>query len=240
MRHAAPVFTILRSRRNRNEMSTTPHLPSLVPGAQRHWLWLLGGGGGVIVALGLAWFMFMLIQSGEHKIAEATRVQMLDFVRVKRSETVQRKDRRPQRPDAAAPPPMPSAVSDPAAAQSGDALQVSSLLDGVIDSGFNSAAIGLGQHDGEYLPIVKVAPIYPMAAVRKRLEGTCIVVYTVTTSGSVKDVRLEPGGCTHAHFERPSIEAAYKFKYKPRVIDGEAVEVKGIRNRFTYDLEGVD
>ena len=35
-------------------------------------------------------------------------------------------------------------------------------------------------------------------------------------------------------FYRSSIEAAKRFKYKPRVIDGVAVEVHGVLNRFHY------
>jgi len=38
-------------------------------------------------------------------------------------------------------------------------------------------------------------------------------------------------------FHRPSLQAALKFKYKPRVIDGQTVEVRGVRNKFTYLIE---
>ena len=59
----------------------------------------------------------------------------------------------------------------------------------------------------------------------------------MTTAGTVRDVTVVPGRCEESVFERPSIEAAYRFKYKPRVIDGEPVEVIGVWNRFTYGLE---
>ena len=62
------------------------------------------------------------------------------------------------------------------------------------------------------------------------------VEYTVTTTGSVKDVvvvEAEPKGI----FEKVSIEAARKFKYKPRVVNGEPIEVQGVRNRFLYKLD---
>jgi protein TonB len=32
------------------------------------------------------------------------------------------------------------------------------------------------------------------------------------------------------------MDAVLKFKYKPRVIDGEAVEVDGVRNRMTFEM----
>ena len=95
---------------------------------------------------------------------------------------------------------------------------------------------GFGSADGEYLPIVKVAPIYPRRAQSRGVEGYCTIEYTVTKAGSIKDaqaVDCQPNG----YFERASIKAAMKFKYKPRVIDGEAIDVIGVQNRFTYELE---
>ncbi|MDO8860250.1 TonB family protein [Haliea sp. E1-2-M8] len=90
--------------------------------------------------------------------------------------------------------------------------------------------------DGEYLPIVKVAPVYPRRAQTRGISGYCIVEYTVTRTGSIRDPRAvdcQPSGV----FESASIKAAEKFKYRPRVVDGEPIEVAGVQNLFTYELE---
>lgn len=95
---------------------------------------------------------------------------------------------------------------------------------------------GMSSGDGEYLPIVKVAPIYPRRAQTRGITGYCIVEYTVTKSGSIRDpvaVDCNPSGV----FDKASVKAATKFKYKPRVVDGEAIEVAGVQNKFTYELE---
>lgn len=95
---------------------------------------------------------------------------------------------------------------------------------------------GMASGDGEYLPIVKVAPIYPRRAQTRGITGYCIVEYVVTKSGSIRDpqaVDCQPSGV----FERASVKAAEKFKYKPRVVDGEPIEVAGVQNKFTYELE---
>lgn len=95
---------------------------------------------------------------------------------------------------------------------------------------------GMSTGDGEYLPIVKVAPIYPRRAQTRGITGYCIVEYTVTTSGAIRDpvaVDCQPSGV----FEKASVKASTKFKYKPRVVDGEAIEVAGVQNKFTYELE---
>ena len=98
------------------------------------------------------------------------------------------------------------------------------------------SSTGMSSGDGEYLPIVKVAPIYPRRAQTRGITGYCIVEYTVTASGAIRDpqaVDCQPSGV----FEKASLKAALKFKYKPRVVDGEAIEVAGVQNKFTYELE---
>ena len=94
---------------------------------------------------------------------------------------------------------------------------------------------GLLASDGEYLPMAKVQPQYPRRALSRNVEGYCIVEYTVTKAGSVRDsvvIDCSPKGM----FERASVKASLKFKYKPRVENGETVEVSGVRNKFTYRL----
>ena len=101
-------------------------------------------------------------------------------------------------------------------------------------------ASGLSSGDGKYLPIVKVAPIYPRRAQTRGITGYCIVTYTVTTTGAIRDpyVENETDCSPKGIFERASLKAALKFKYKPRVVDGQAIEVAGVQNKFTYELEG--
>lgn len=91
----------------------------------------------------------------------------------------------------------------------------------------------------EYLPIVKVAPVYPRRAITRGITGSCIVTYTVTASGAVEDPFIaNPSDCIPAGvFERASIKAALKFKYKPRVTGGKAVATPNVTNKFSYDLE---
>ena len=100
-----------------------------------------------------------------------------------------------------------------------------------------SAGFGFtdGAADGDYLPIVKVAPVYPRRAVDLGIEGYVIVEFTVTKSGSVKDpVVIEYHPSTI--FNKAAIAAALKFKYKPRIVNGEPIEVRGVLNKITFKL----
>ena len=99
----------------------------------------------------------------------------------------------------------------------------------------NISGSGISASDGEFLPIMKAPAIYPRRASERGIEGYCTVEYTVTAAGSVRDPVVVD--CSSPVFERASIKAALKFKYKPRVVDDEAIEVPGVQNRFLYELE---
>jgi protein TonB len=89
--------------------------------------------------------------------------------------------------------------------------------------------------NNEYLPIVKVAPIYPNRALSRGIEGWCIVEYTVTKNGTTANGKVVE--CTSSLFASASLKAAAKFKYKPRVINGTPIDVPGVQHKVTYALE---
>lgn len=93
----------------------------------------------------------------------------------------------------------------------------------------------LGPTDGALLLIVAVAPTYPPAAEARNIEGYVVVEYTVTRTGSVRDVRVIES--TDRVFERSAVAAAYKFKYRPQIVDREPVEVPGVRQRMRFVLD---
>ncbi len=195
---------------------------------------------GVIGAGFLTWFMYSLILTGDRGLDESGRAHIIDFVRLKREESSERKDRRPERPPMDEQPPAPATPQSDS--NLGDTtLGVTDMLlpDGLGD-GLGIGGLGFDDSDGDYLPIVKIAPVYPQRALYRSITGRCAVIYTVTTTGSTRDVRVLENMCDNPIFHDSSVEAAMKFKYKPRIIDGEAVEVHGVINQFIYKLPGVD
>ena len=90
--------------------------------------------------------------------------------------------------------------------------------------------------DGEYLPIRKAHPKYPPRALQRGIEGYVILVFTVTEQGKVVDPvveKAEPPGI----FDRAAIQAALQFKYRPKVVDGVAIRVEGVKHKITFELE---
>jgi len=187
------------------------------------------------VTLSLFWVMQYLIATADRSLNEDGKNSVLDFVRVKRDESIQRRQLKPKKP-----PPPEQAPPQPPTPQLDDLnpnaekIAISAVpveTDIEMTGGFS-----LGVGEGDYLPIVKVAPIYPNRALTRGVEGFCVVQYTVTNLGTTKDPIVVESQCTSSLFHRASINAALKFKYKPRIIDGEAVEVPGVQNKFTYEI----
>lgn len=87
----------------------------------------------------------------------------------------------------------------------------------------------------QYLPIAKDAPDYPERALDKGIQGDCTVSYRVNPQGRVENPQVV-GDC-HPLFVRPSLAAAKTFRYQPRLVDGQAVAVEGVKNTFHYRIE---
>src|SRR5690606_23162057 len=84
----------------------------------------------------------------------------------------------------------------------------------------------------QYLPIVTPAPDYPLRAQDKGIEGRCTVAYRVNEQGLIEDPKALDD--CHPLFVRPSLQAAKKFRYQPRVVNGQVVAVSQVKNTFHY------
>ena len=94
---------------------------------------------------------------------------------------------------------------------------------------------GMNIAEGDYLPIVRVAPVYPARALSRGLEGYVDMSFTVTQAGTVRDPVVLFS--TSSLFERAALRAVLKFKYKPRVVDGVPVDVPGVKTRISFQIE---
>ena len=189
------------------------------------------------VTLGLFFLMQSLIQSGGSALTDAPKGSVLDFVRVKKEETVQKKDRKPKKPPKPKEPPPDMAppqmdAPSPESATSGMNFGADVAADISLDGG-----LALASGDGEFLPIVRVAAVYPRRALQRGIEGFVDVEFTVSKLGSVtnpKVTQASPAGI----FDQAALDATLKYKYKPRVVNGEPMEVSGVEVRVKFELGG--
>lgn len=189
---------------------------------------------GVVVTLSLLFVMQLLIVTGKAALTEPSERYMLEFVRVRRNENINTDDYTPEKP------PKPPEVPPEVPPQDFDNVDPNAPSINVppptvaqaVDIGGPG---GMNIAEGDYLPIVRVAPVYPARALSRGLEGYVDLEFFVTPAGTVRDPVVVFS--TSSLFERAAMRAVLKFKYKPRVVDGVPVEVPGVKTRITFKIE---
>ncbi len=193
---------------------------------------------GVVITFCLLWLMQMLINQdlGDPELMAHTPI---GDIRMPSTDIETRYDTtRPDRPDEpdTPPPDIPEPDYDMADAAT-DAL---SLAMPGVTGGINISVGGGFTGDGEFMPIVNVAPEYPRNAAQRGIEGYVVVRFTVTAAGTTRDVEVVEAATTDGRpttlFNRSAIRAAERFRFRPRVIDGEPVEVAGVSYRFVFQM----
>jgi periplasmic protein TonB len=190
----------------------------------------------LLITAGILFLMQLLIATGEKALSDSGTRYFLDFVRVKQDETIQQKDRQVEKPQSPeqAPPSAPTPRTDNAGDVSGISVNIAGPSTTNID--MDVGGTGWVVSDGEYLPIVKVAPEYPRRALTRGITGYVILEYTVTKLGTVRNpvvIEANPPGV----FDDAAVKSALKYKYKPRVVDGEPIDVAGVRTIIRFELE---
>jgi protein TonB len=189
---------------------------------------------GSFVTISLLFVMQLLIVTGKQALTDPRERHKLEFVRVKRNENLNVDDIVPEKPPKPpeTPPETPPQDMDNI---NPDAPTINVAPPSVSANTDIGGPGGMNIAEGDYLPIVRVAPVYPARALSRGLEGFVDLSFTVTTTGTVKDPIVLQS--TSSLFERAAVRAVLKFKYKPRVVDGVPVEVPGVKTRISFMLE---
>jgi periplasmic protein TonB len=92
-----------------------------------------------------------------------------------------------------------------------------------------------GMESGSAIPILKVAPQYPRRAQTRGIEGYVDLMFDISPMGKTENIRViyaDPEG----YFERASIKALAKWKYKAAMEDGEGQVQKNQATRIKFEL----
>ena len=98
------------------------------------------------------------------------------------------------------------------------------------DGGASAAA-----NDTDVVPLVRVNPQYPARAMQRGIEGWVHLAFTITPAGTTKDIAVveaEPANV----FEDAAIAAVRKYKYKPKVENGQPIERSGVEVMLAFKL----
>lgn len=101
----------------------------------------------------------------------------------------------------------------------------------------NREVIGIPmESERPLIAIVRVQPQYPPRLAAMGIEGFAVVQFDVAADGRVHNVSVV--NASDRRFHRAAVHAAGRFRYKPRIVDGEPVATYGVQTVFRFELEG--
>lgn len=188
----------------------------------------------LLITFALFWGMQYLIATGSNNKDSRIEGHKVEIGEVRAAQEIEQKIRKPDKPeDTQQPPENLDLDMDTSVDTVNTGIEIGGAR--VVAEVSVGGAGGFAASDGDYLPIVKVAPIYPRRAAERGLSGYVILEFTVTKLGTVTDVKVIES--TNSVFDSAAVKAALKFKYKPKVVDGEPIDVAGVLHKITFELE---
>jgi protein TonB len=186
---------------------------------------------GFVVTGAMFWFLWALITGG-HGAIDLRPAVRIDFTPLRQDTATESKRDKVERPKPQQVPEMPDMARTTFDAGANTA---NFNLDVSADVSMGGITVS-GGSDRDIIPLVRINPDYPRRAQERGIEGWVQFEFTITTSGTVKDVKVidsEPKGL----FEDAATKAILRWKYNPKVEEGRAVERRGVRVILRFDLE---
>lgn len=202
-------------------------------------LWFLFGG--ILISLALFSVMNLLISGQAAKQTASSSGQIIGMIRVQDEEQVRTKQRvRPKKPPPPKEPPPPPKLQ--VQREQKPERQPMRVAMPNIDIPAAGGGPYLGQWnpgdaaaEGEAVPIVRIDPQWPREALEQGIEGFVQLEVLIDADGSIKNVKVldsKPGSM----FVRNAIRAVQRWKFKPKIEAGVAVE-RWATTTIEFELE---
>jgi protein TonB len=185
---------------------------------------------GLVVTMVVFWFLWETV-SGHHGFAVLKPAVKIDFTPLRHDTETETKREKVQQQKPEKMPEIPLLTSSSSNLSSDN--NIGSVLPTFDRAGMGNISIGA---DRDVVPLVRINPEYPTRARERGIEGWVQVEFTITAAGTVADAKVvdaDPKGL----FERAALEAIGRWKYNPKVVDGRAMERRGVQVVLTFKLE---
>ena len=186
---------------------------------------------GAAITFGLLFIMHSLIDLQPGIIDDSTPIKFTGWLHVPEKEVLVRDEWEiPNLPDVVHPPPT-IIVDDFGDAGSGTSVIHVPVTEPVQDR------IGFQLHmsDGPLIALVRVEPSYPSPLAQRGIEGYVVVRFDVYANGTVGNIGVVES--SHSGFERSAVRAASRFRFKARIVDGQALITSGVQYRFRFEMK---
>jgi protein TonB len=186
------------------------------------------------VTTGLFYLMQALITRAAGELQDPTG-SLVEFVRLKKDSEPELKKRELPKKEKPQEPPPPPELDLSQSSEFDQALQAAAFSVGLGIELEGGPDIGDVASDADAVPVVRVNPQYPPRAAERGIEGWVELRFTISAAGKVIDAevtRSHPGNV----FDRAALRAVRKWKYNPKVEDGEPVARPGVTVRLEFEL----
>jgi len=187
-----------------------------------------------LIALVVTFTIFFIIQSLISQASELNKSNkapnFIEFIRIKQDDSLQERKRTiPDKPPTPKRPPQPQVELDVSKPPPTANLDFD-MPDFSLPTDFSGAFMGnldsMGTGISQLIPIVKVAPRCPREAQVSGIDGSVTLLLNVNSSGRVSSVRLKSAKPARV-FNAEAIKAVRRWQFKPKTIDGIAVDQMG-------------
>lgn len=191
-----------------------------------------------LATFALTTVMRLLVGADASGLRERPPRFAIEYTRAKRSERYETKKRTLPRKEPIKPV-HTWAPTVAAATQGSSAVAVRiAPSSGFAAPGMNLAGgpwLGAPDSDSDVVPLVRINPRYPPKALARKVEGWVWLEFTITPHGTTEQIRIvdsEPRG----YFERAALAAVQRYRYKPRLENGEAIERRGVQVVLSFEM----
>lgn len=206
-------------------MSATAHFPPPTRAA-------IGVPAAFLVTVVLFLFMRSLVTPPDIVDQEGDEAVLIEIGRQQRDENIRINERtKPERPEAIEPPPPP-----PSRAELEQETDPGATNFELPNLGVNVDAGSSLNTDSTVQPLVRIPPEYPERAAQRGVEGYAVVCFDVDADGKPFNVEVcgeDPPG----YFGRAAVRAVERWKYKPKIENGQPVPRRGLQINLSFNLD---
>lgn len=197
----------------------------------------------LLTVVGLFSAMAWMVDNPQPVMADESAKLAFNMVMLEEEAQVKRRQRAvPKQPKTPEPPPQvePMVSQTPLAT-----ANVPVVPDLNLDVAISGIAVTTPQFDTlevqelannqQVMPLYRVQPSFPDKALRRGIEGYVTVSFTIDPQGRPTDIQITDAN-PRRMFDREAIKALRRWKYQPKIVNGQAVSQVGQSIKLEFKL----
>ena len=184
---------------------------------------------GFVIAVIFFLLLAYIVKPSSESLKNENSFRVVDFIRLKKDTSLREKTRAiPDRPEPPKKPPPPDLVTPELQAPPQAPNLDIEFPDIAVPTDFKGAFLGPQNAGGnsQVVPLVRINPQYPRNELLAGVEGWVKVRFTVEPDGSVSSPKVVQSKPPRV-FDTAALRAIKKWKFKPKVVNGIAVQQDG-------------